>query len=433
MGKHWKSIATGPKESLDNSIMKTKQSGGRSMVSRLLLVGMVATLGVTLPSRSECEGWFSSVQSWASAQLADWDAWQPREGDPCPVAETPIRITFEAIPQPSDPRVIADGSQETAGATLNRSSALIRKEGARRLSGDGSMSGRPSPQIEPIALEPIAVAEDADTGVADQLNRESERLEIGQTRAGRTEVRVDSATVMPSAHPELRLLTELCLIVEKAGDAEKLIHPEVHSPRVIRPSVPEDAVFERITNRLELFSEDLAASPPANSLPVGSRVTFDPIELPADLGIGIADELNRFAEGLAANANGPASKPAQAPQFEPIDVDEDLDSGTAYALNRASEGLGGITTAAEGLAHGEPQIRRNQQGSAFTSRPYLPASRKLASAAHVQEKSPSHPELPLDPGAADSGLREAVRLTRDAMCAWMNVMKGSTRVDMTAR
>ena len=57
------------------------------MMLRLAMVGFVAALGVTIPSQTECDNWFSATQRWASSAFAEWDGWRPQErvGDPGPV------------------------------------------------------------------------------------------------------------------------------------------------------------------------------------------------------------------------------------------------------------------------------------------------------------------------------------------------------------
>ena len=49
------------------------------MFLRLVLVGMVAAMGVTLPTRWGCQNWFDSAGVWASATLAEWDTWRPKD------------------------------------------------------------------------------------------------------------------------------------------------------------------------------------------------------------------------------------------------------------------------------------------------------------------------------------------------------------------
>ena len=45
------------------------------MMLRVVLVGVVAALGVSIPSQPSCEHWYDSAQSWATSLLAEWDTW----------------------------------------------------------------------------------------------------------------------------------------------------------------------------------------------------------------------------------------------------------------------------------------------------------------------------------------------------------------------
>ena len=58
------------------------------MMLRLVLVGMVAGLGVTIPSRPVGHGWLGSAERWANALLADWDSWRPDENEGTRVSGT---------------------------------------------------------------------------------------------------------------------------------------------------------------------------------------------------------------------------------------------------------------------------------------------------------------------------------------------------------
>src|SRR5262245_36720329 len=69
--------------------MMTQGPGDRFMISRLVLVGVVAALGITVPSRPECEQWMNTVGAWANATLAGWDTWTPPDADAYCLAESP--------------------------------------------------------------------------------------------------------------------------------------------------------------------------------------------------------------------------------------------------------------------------------------------------------------------------------------------------------
>ncbi len=45
------------------------------MMLRLVLVGAVAALGVSVPGEPSCEHWYDSAQAWATSLLAEWDTW----------------------------------------------------------------------------------------------------------------------------------------------------------------------------------------------------------------------------------------------------------------------------------------------------------------------------------------------------------------------
>ena len=49
------------------------------MTLRLVLVGMVAALGVSIPSQPSCEHVFDSAEAWATSLLAEWDTWEPAD------------------------------------------------------------------------------------------------------------------------------------------------------------------------------------------------------------------------------------------------------------------------------------------------------------------------------------------------------------------
>jgi hypothetical protein len=45
----------------------------------MVLVGVVAALGLSIPTPSQCEQWWVGLRSVGSATLADWDQWKPRD------------------------------------------------------------------------------------------------------------------------------------------------------------------------------------------------------------------------------------------------------------------------------------------------------------------------------------------------------------------
>ncbi len=65
------------------------------MTLRIFLVAMVSALGLTLPTRSELPSWCQTAELWASKQLADWDTCE--RSDIAPVAtgdSTMVRVAY---------------------------------------------------------------------------------------------------------------------------------------------------------------------------------------------------------------------------------------------------------------------------------------------------------------------------------------------------
>src|SRR5689334_1352202 len=50
---------------------------------RLLLVGMVASLGIDLPNAHNLRDWAQSGRTWLCVQLDDWNAWVPSGDELC--------------------------------------------------------------------------------------------------------------------------------------------------------------------------------------------------------------------------------------------------------------------------------------------------------------------------------------------------------------
>ena len=88
------------------------------MVSRRVLLGMVAVLGISIPSWPEMKYVVGSVRFWTVEQLADWDTWRPIENviDSVPEVSAPLQPeTVLLVARPSDQRPVASGSSIVSG------------------------------------------------------------------------------------------------------------------------------------------------------------------------------------------------------------------------------------------------------------------------------------------------------------------------------
>jgi hypothetical protein len=204
--------------------------------------------------------------------------------------------------------------------------------------GGGLARARPQPTacVAPcraLAFEPIAVDESAGNGLADELNRQAEGLDLPAATITRV------ATIRPPAATQ-----------------------------------PVEAV-DRLFADNQVWAEPVATAMSAPPAPQ-SRPRFEPIAV-AESASSLADELNRASEGIDIQvATAPTPAPRQ-PSFEPIAVAEDA-SSLADELNRMAEGLPAV---------GDPEPSVNT----------------------------------------------AIRLTRDAALAWMNVLTKTVPAPAAAR
>ena len=128
------------------------------MTLRLVLVGMVAALGVSIPSQPSPEHWFESAEAWATSLLAEWDTWEPTDEDETASAAKRDHLDCE----------------ECRLARLRLASSATRAA-----AGDPPA---PKPEVSPstaptaVLFEAIRVSLPFEWGIAYELNRLSEEL-----------------------------------------------------------------------------------------------------------------------------------------------------------------------------------------------------------------------------------------------------------------
>ncbi len=149
------------------------------MMLRLGLVGIVAALGVTLPAQPACERWFDSVQSWASATLADWDTWKP--GDD--------RSDYSRYARGKTDCLQCRLAQAKLAAMPQDPVTTAAHEAVAKVSHDGPISvkpavAKPAESTSPVADHPsvkfttIAAQEAASSQIAFELNRIADGINV---------------------------------------------------------------------------------------------------------------------------------------------------------------------------------------------------------------------------------------------------------------
>jgi hypothetical protein len=339
------------------------------MMTRLVLVGMVAALGITIPSWPEIQGWIGALHSWTACRLEAWDASRRSEADP------------------------------VASAVM----------AAWRL-----------PTFEPI------VPDDRASGVADELNRVSEGLDVrpeATVAKGRPYVKGtrSPATVrmrpefpaMPAADSvEFKLIVELFHAVERPNGGAGPAEAQVSQGRRRKPiDAPLVCAFTASSATVAPVNPVTASPVKVGSRLPTSRPKFDPIEPMAEADFDVAGVLNRFGEGIELPAAGRVATRGAKPAFVPIDPARTPCASLADELNRLSDGIT--------IAPATPGEDDSRIPISLSSRTPVPST--TANGARPSQPRPS-PEV-----------AQAMRLTRDAVHAWLKIVARPGLIQVSAR
>lgn len=218
-----------------------------------------------------------------------------------------------------------------------------------RSSGSGSGPGPGPGEAKPTAYEPIPVEDGSINRLADELNRRSEGLDLTMTTAVPALPHVEKNTASNDAKAVERLFAEnQVFAVAEPGDADE-VERLFADNRVFAGPRDADEV-ER------LFAENRVFTGPAAEVKATAadvRPAFVPIT-PVETISSLADELNRAAEGLDIDpASIVVASRLRRPRFEPIPAAEPA-SKQVDDLNRASEG---VTVAREESANVSTAMR----------------------------------------------------------------------------
>jgi hypothetical protein len=373
------------------------------MTLRLVLVGMVAALGVSIPSQPSSENWFESAEAWATSLLAQWDTWEPAEDDAAVPAGKRDQLSCEEC-RLARLRIVATALQAAHGEP-------------------------PSPKA--VAFEPIRVSEPFETGIAYELNRMAEGL--GNT-AGTMPESVAATMVteppLPADAWEIGTLDELDedIAIEAEGPT-KITQAEVAklsiadrsdeqaSPGADEPWMQAGCLDEVETNSDEvLVFADLpqnvfAPAPPSGAALIAQQAALMPP-------IGTLAYLARSASTPA----GPLPKAGLMPLTGEIPAFGTL----AYlSQHRESVTLSGSLPNHAALYAAEPASRLTLAD--LPRDVFAPAGARSAPAPlqtdHALAGTHSQP----------ARLGDAVELTRRAVSAWVSVLVGPALVDLPRR
>jgi hypothetical protein len=354
------------------------------MMLRLVLVGMVAALGVSIPSKPGPERWFDSAETWATSLLAAWDTWEPTDGD-------------ENLPA---------GKRDHLDCEECRLARIRLAANAMR-----AVAGDP-PAPNSVAFEPIRVSEPFESDIARELNLVSEEL--------------DSTAVTSNANVATATNTEPPLPADAFEIAEwDELYPDETAPlEVVKPvnigsfddelssCFDEDGVQGGCLDEAQAAWEDapvLADLPRDVFAPGTPAVATAPFWKPLAVpGFGTLACLAPRASNAAASSDSPA-----------VDGPESARAVTLVELPRQV-----FAPLPEPVA--EPRSTRgllvDLPRDVFAPAPVVISQEPLQT---NQSLAGTHTQ--------PARLGDAVELTRRAVSAWVSVLIGPALVDVSRR
>ncbi len=401
------------------------------MMLRVALVGLVAALGVTVPSQTRCRLWFESAQNWGSSVLASWDNWKPRDSGrlhgplnaggatecpECKLARARLAANERKLKTPTDSGTQSKATQPAA-ADVRPESPVV------------SVSIRETDQQHAVSFEPIAVDVNDDAGIAFELNRMSEGLctapivtpapalapsfpaqPIAATTHGEAALVVADPIAAGKPAVEPSMTTESCGLAENARTAAEPAEPGQWWLSVVDGTTQEDC----------LCGESLEAAAPL-------EVKLDPPTVP---------------DAIATPA-AVAATSALAPEF---DLDEEFDfeiakncaaAAAIQTVSRLPELPGDV------FAPARAPVRLESPVAAPATEPVAVLAKLPDDVFGWQEVKNVRLEPPVRTSSAPRStaggsstaprLGQAVELTRAALYAWMNVLAGPAVVDVSSR
>jgi hypothetical protein len=298
--------------------------GEQQMVLRLVLVGLVAGLGLSIPSRRDVEILARHAQTWLNDRLAEWDSQAPvDEGTYIIVAEpvaTPERAAERAVEQPtvSDSAfaVVVDDMVASFARTEQVAGPSATTE---VLEATAEIAPAEASAGLAIALPTEPAADDSPESPVTELAFDDVMVETTLAFAADLAEQGTEATA-PSA---LAAMENLASALE-AGDPAPAAAPAPISDAVFETVMNEtasafaaEAALETLMTEVGLF-DTVAPAAPAQVAVVDREASAEVVE---DLYPGEAYALNRLSDGLsespaptvvASAAPTPAAAPAPA-------------------------------------------------------------------------------------------------------------------------
>ncbi len=149
------------------------------MMTRLVLVGLVAALGVTLPSRPDCDRWISSTQRWASRVLADWDTREPHESEAYCIRGThQVILTDQQIPNRIQPNKLGGASPKANAAASSNSSTPQQNAAVTAFATDEKVTRSVQSKAKDAGWTPVLFSDHTELAVVVELYRIADETSV---------------------------------------------------------------------------------------------------------------------------------------------------------------------------------------------------------------------------------------------------------------
>jgi hypothetical protein len=388
------------------------------MFARLVLVGLVAALGVTLPSRLECDRWMSSAQNWACRVLADWDTWKPRESDAYCLPDRQSTASNTGRPV----RVVRIGAGRLESSERQRNvQVTISTTDEKASTCHRAVEGKDG-------WSPVISSDHIELAMIVELYRIAEETQIEHPRGTRqpdvgplfqSAVRQASAQSAPS-----QTLPSEVFAPEHPSHEIEIVQAPMLPADVFAPAETLTEVAPRIVVVQDLPAQVFApAEPPAEVQTASVQLLPNDVFAPATQGSDLpVTPIN--AHNLGGEKVATTSQPA-APGVEPAEeiglLDPDLDGFCAIAS--------GLLPDSEQLAMESVGANKNSSSQPeFTS--IAPGPELDQGIEYDQDHAGEGNETG---SHASPEWDQAFSLTRDAMRAWVHIFVSSGQLKVTTR
>ena len=389
------------------------------MMLRLVLVGMVAALGVTIPGGTNRGGWLVSAGRWANSAVVDWDTPRP---DSSASQERRFATTRHGCEQCRLARAALALREHAAAASRvadsTKSTAVKAAAGSEKPTGDmhDVLTGDSRPAAT-VAFEPIAVGDDFYSAVAFELNRNAEAINFVQSPTAPTAILTRSQPVALAEGPEPEMPEVLCGVTDDDVDDSAQIAVTAQ-PRGENEAIASDALDSSETS-VEYATEETEYGPEMFeeiACQIGRFNTEDALLYDEKPSPAVVDD--RSKSSVVAEPANPLIAAGLAAVVE----------STRQSAGRVAGIPWPVIAPVEAIA--QPPTRVVQE----TTIPWpVFAPIDLHAGPSSAAESLSSAAAPRMDSSSEAGWGQAVDLTHQAMRAWMAVLVRSAAVEVTAR